>query len=101
MANIYEQVKQAIQDVIAPDLAKIDGKIDVLGAEIKRLDEKIDSKHNEAVGFFQRLDEKIDSLHNEMNIRFNAMDEKVKINFEFRDRFANLETKVASLMNSR
>ncbi len=79
MPNVYEQVKQAIQDVVAPNLAKIEGKIEALTVEIRRLDEKIDS------------------LRNETNIRFNSLEDKLETGLEFRDRFAALESKVAAL----
>ena len=90
MPNIYEQVKQALQDIVAPNLAKIEGRIDGLTTEMrsefKRLDEKIDSKHNEILSEIRRLDGRI-----------NSLDEKIEINLEFRDRFAALESKVAAL----
>jgi len=115
MPNIYEQVKQALQDIVAPNLAKIEGRIDGLTTEMrsefKRLDEKIDSKHNEILSEIRRLDgrinsldEKIDSKHSEilseirrLDGRINSLDEKIEINLEFRDRFAALESKVAAL----
>ena len=43
-ANIYESVKKALQDIIAPELKTIQGQIDSLRielrSEIKRLGEK-------------------------------------------------------------
>ena len=51
--GVYEEVKQALQDIVAPELR-------ALQVEIKRLDEKIDSKHSELSSEIKRLDEKID-----------------------------------------
>lgn len=41
-ANIYSSVKQALQDIIAPQLGIIEGKIESLRSEIKRIDSRID-----------------------------------------------------------
>ena len=72
MVNVYEQVKQALQDIVAPEIR-------ALQVEIRRLDEKIDSKHSELLSEIRHLDEKIE------------------LGFEFRDRFTVLETKVNAL----
>ncbi|NCO67224.1 MAG: hypothetical protein COY75_08010 [Nitrospirae bacterium CG_4_10_14_0_8_um_filter_41_23] len=70
--GVYEEVKQALQDIVAPELR-------ALQVEIKRLDEKIDSKHSELSSEIKRLDEKID------------------IAIQIRERLAFLEAKVAAL----
>ena len=108
MPNVYEQVKQALQDVVAPELKglqieirRLDEKID---SGLKRLDEKIDSKHDELLSEIRRLDEKIDSKHNEvlseirrLDGKIDSLDDKIELGFEFRDRFTALETKVDAL----
>ncbi|MEK7289691.1 MAG: hypothetical protein AAB067_05890 [Planctomycetota bacterium] len=68
--SVYDQVKQALQDVVAPE-------IKALQIEIKRLDEKIDNR-------FASLDEKVDT-------RFASLDEKIDT------RFISLDGKVDSL----
>jgi len=70
--GVYEEVKQALQDIVAPELR-------ALQVEIKRLDEKIDSKHSELSSEIKRLDKKID------------------IAIQIRERLAFLEAKVAAL----
>ncbi len=75
MATIYEQVRQALQDVVAPEIKE-------LRAGIRRLDEKIDSRHNEVLSEIKRLDEKIE------------------LGFQFRDRLTALEAKVTVLTES-
>jgi len=111
-------VKKVIQEFVVPELQTIKDDLKDVKGDIKRLDEKIDSLHNEMnIRFesvdrsFEAMDEKIDSLHNEMNIRFEsvdrsfeAMDEKIEDKIESRDRLAALESKVATLaaqINSR
>ena len=69
---IYEEVKQALQDIIAPELRSIQ-------VEIKRLDDKIDSIKAEIGTEMRRLDEKID------------------IAIQIRERLAALEAKVAAM----
>jgi len=81
--GVYEEVKQALQDIVAPELR-------ALQVEIKRLDEKIDSG-------MQRLDEKVDSKHSELVSEIRRLDEKIDIAIQIRERLAFLEAKVASL----
>jgi len=57
--DIYEAVKTAVQDIIAPQLEAVKGEISSLRIEIKRLDEKIDSSRNEIKADISRLDEKL------------------------------------------
>ncbi|MBI5307918.1 MAG: hypothetical protein HZB37_06225 [Planctomycetes bacterium] len=65
--SVYDQVKQALQDVVAPE-------IKALQIEIKRLDEKIDTR-------FSSLEEKVNtrfaSLDEKIDTRFNSLDGKV------------------------
>lgn len=106
--SVYEQVKQALQDVVAPELRelrseikRLDEKIstqikaldDKIGVEIKRLDEKIDglddrigSVKTEIVTEIKRLDEKIDRV-----------DEKIDTAMQIRERLAALEAKMATI----
>lgn len=73
---VYDQVKQALQDFLAPELQ-------ALKAEIRRLDEKIDSLRSEMDARFSALDEKFESLKHE-----------VRTVLEIRERLAALEAKV-------
>lgn len=81
--GVYEEVKQALQDIVAPELR-------ALHVEIKRLDEKIDSG-------MQRLDEKIDSLKSEITSEIRRLDEKIDIAIQIRERLASLEARVAAM----
>ena len=80
--GVYEEVKQALQDVVAPELKAIQ-------VEIKRLDEKIDSG-------VLRLDEKINSLKSEVTSEIKRLDEKIDIAIQIRERLASLEARVAA-----
>ncbi|MCL5408959.1 MAG: hypothetical protein M1135_02945 [Candidatus Omnitrophica bacterium] len=91
MANIYEQVKQALQDIVAPELQGI--KI-----EIKRLDEKIDSVKNETLSEIKRLDSKIDSLDKSLNSRIDSLDSKINsLDKSLNSRIDSLDFKIDSL----
>lgn len=81
--GVYEEVKQALQDIVAPELR-------ALQVEIKRLDEKIDSG-------MQRLDEKIDSLKSEITSEIRRLNEKIDIAIQIRERLASLEARVAAM----
>jgi tetrahydromethanopterin S-methyltransferase subunit G len=56
--SVYGSVRQAIQDLVAPEIQKLHG-------EIKRLDGKLEG-----------IDAKIEGLRGEMNARFDAVDRR-------------------------
>ncbi|MDD3726651.1 MAG: hypothetical protein PHI44_05595 [Candidatus Ratteibacteria bacterium] len=96
--SVYEQVKKALQDIVAPELKS-------LQIEIKRLDEKIESGYKrldeKIEGGYKRLDEKIESMKNEMMSEIKRLDEKIdglerelKVAIEIRERLSALEAKV-------
>ncbi|MBS3921029.1 MAG: hypothetical protein KG012_19315 [Deltaproteobacteria bacterium] len=81
--GVYEDVKQALQDVVAPEIRS-------LQAEIKRLEETIR-------GEIKRLDQKTDSLKAEILTEIRRLDEKIDIAIQIRERLASLEAKVAAM----
>lgn len=83
--SVYEQVKQALEDVVAPELK-------ALQVEIKRLDEKVDNR-------FSLLDDKIDSLRREVASEIKRLDDKIDTAIQIRERLASLEAKLASMGN--
>ena len=82
-------VKQAIQELIVPDLREIKSDVKGLQSEIKRLDEKIDAQG-------ARLDDKISSLRNEMLSEFRRLDERIDLTVHIRERLMSLETRMAA-----
>ncbi len=74
--GVYEQIKQAFQDIVAPE-------IKTLQVEIRRLDGKIDSMKAEMLSELRRLDTRLDSLEREL-----------KLAIDIRERLAALEAKV-------
>ena len=65
--SVYEEVKQALQDIVAPELK-------ALQVEIRRLDEKIDSLDGKLSARMDSLDYKIDSLDKGLNGRIDSLD---------------------------
>jgi hypothetical protein len=56
--GIYDQVKSAIQDIVAPALHEIRGEIQAMHADIRGLDQKIDGVDRElrtAIDIRERL----------------------------------------------
>ena len=54
--GIYEQIKSAIQDVVAPALHELRGEMQAMRADIPRLDQKIDYMKGELVAEIRRLE---------------------------------------------
>ena len=118
-------VKQAIQELIVPDLREIKSEVKGLQTEIKRLEEKIDLQSarldekidtqgakldNKIDTYNARLDDKIDtynarledkitSLRNEMLSEFRRLDERVDLTVHVRERLMSLETRMAAYEN--
>ncbi len=104
--SVYEEVKQALQDIVAPELK-------ALQVEIRRLDEKIDSLDGKLSMRMDSLDKslnarmdsldyKIDSLDKSLNGRIDSLkaeitteikrlDEKIDIAIQIRERLAAIE----------
>ena len=61
--SVYEEVKRALQDIVAPELK-------ALQVEIRRLDEKIDSLDG-------KLSTRMDSLDKSLNARMDSLDYKI------------------------
>lgn len=88
--SVYEQVKQALQDIVAPELKAIQ-------VEIRRLDSRIDSLKSEMTAEInsqkmvlsaeiRRLDEKVDRI-----------DERIDTAMQIRERLATVEAKLAAM----
>jgi len=91
--GIDEQIKSAIQDVVAPALhelrgemhamrAEIGGEMQAMRADIQRLDQKIDYMKGELVAEIRRLDARIDGV-----------DRELRTAIDIRERLAALEAR--------
>ncbi|PWU20279.1 MAG: hypothetical protein C5B48_12715 [Candidatus Rokuibacteriota bacterium] len=99
--GVYDQVKKAFQDLIAPELHEIRGEIRAIRADLQRLDQKID-------GVDARLTVKIDGLRSEMlsmkaeliaevrrlDARIDGVDRELRTAIDVRERLAALEARL-------
>ena len=96
--SVYEQVKKALQDIVAPELKALQIEIKRLDEKIesgnKRLNEKIESIKNEMLSEIRRLDGRIDGLDKGLNERIDGLGRELKVAIEIRERLAALEAKV-------
>ena len=100
--GIYDQIKAAIQDLVAPTIHEIRGDIQAIRADIKRIDEQIDNVD-------ARLGNKIDSLSTQMghmrgelvaeirrvDTRIDGVDRELRTAIDIRERLAALEARRA------
>lgn len=89
---IYDQIKRAFEEIVAPEIRAFQGDIKAPHVEIKRLDERIESLRNEMMSEFKRVDSRIDGV----NSRIDALASELKVAIEIRERLAALEAKVGT-----
>lgn len=91
--GVYDQIKAAFQDIIAPELHALRGDIRLLDQKIVGLDQKID-------GVDARLGQKIDGLRGELvaeirrlDTRIDGVDRELRTAIDVRERLAALEAR--------
>jgi uncharacterized protein YPO0396 len=98
--GVYDQIKAAFQDIIAPELH-------ALRADIQRLDQKIGGVDQKIDGVDARLTIKIDALRTEMvsmkgellaeirrvDARIDGVDRELRTAIDIRERLATLEAR--------
>ena len=80
--GVYDQIKKALQDVVAPELHAIRGDMRAMRGDIRVLDQKIDSLRTELVAEIRRLDTRIDGV-----------DRELRTAIDIRERLAALEAR--------
>lgn len=88
--TVYEQVKKALQDIVAPELNGIK-------VEIRRLDEKIGSLRNELLAEIKRVDSSLLAEIGRIDARVESLQREVGVALEIRERLSALEAKVGIL----
>ena len=78
MASSMEAIQKILQETVAPGISDLRERLTRVEVEIKRLDDKIDSKHNEVVSEIRRIDDKLTTA------------------LEIRERLAALEARMAT-----
>jgi len=91
--GVYDQIKKAFQDIIAPVLHALRGAIRLLDQKIDGLDQKIGAVD-------ARLTVKIDAVRNEMIVeirrvdtRIEGVDRELRTAIDIRERLAAFETR--------
>src|SRR5262245_27672703 len=96
--DVYEQIKTAFQDVIAPELhalrgdirlldQKIDGVDGRLSIKIEVLQNELGSLRAELLAEIRRVDTRIDAV----DVRIDGLDHQIRTAIDVRERLAALE----------
>jgi len=100
--GIYDQVKTAIQDVVAPALHEIRGEIQAIRADIRRLDEKVDNVDARLTTRIDSLQAQMGSMKNELvseirrvDVRLDGIERELRVAIDIRERLAALEARRA------
>ena len=80
--GVYDQIKTAFQDIIAPELHAIRG-------DIRLLDQKIDALRTEFTVEIRRVDTRIEGV----NTRIDGLDRELRTAIDIRERLAALEAR--------
>ncbi len=109
--GVYDQIKKAFQDVIAPELHTIRGDIRLLDQKLHGLDQKVDAVNNSLSakidGADARLNLKLDGMKGELlaeirrvdtridgvDVRIDGLDRNLQTAIEIRERLAALEAR--------
>lgn|ERR671919_770377 len=93
--GICDQIKSAIQDLVAPELQGIRG-------DIRRLDQKVDDGHDRLTIKIDALQAQTGSMKNELvseirrvDVRIDSMERELRVAIDIRERLAALEARQA------
>jgi chromosome segregation ATPase len=88
--GVYDQIKRALQDLIAPELHAI-------RSDIRMLDQKIDGVDAKLTAKIDALDQKIDGVDARLTIKIEALDQKIgDLDSRLTTRFDSLRTEMGS-----
>jgi hypothetical protein len=88
-ANVYQAVKNAMQDLIAPQIESLRGEIGALRGEMNGVRGEMSSLRGE-------MRAEIGGLRAEMTANIARLDERLTIALDLRERIVALEAKVGS-----
>jgi hypothetical protein len=87
--NIYQAVKQAMQDLVAPQIESLRGEIVAVRAEMSGLRAEMQAGH-------AALSSVIDRNHAVLSAEIRRIDDKLTLALDLRERIVALETKVGT-----
>ena len=109
--GVYDQIKKAFQDIVAPEIHELRGEIRRLDQKIDgvdaRLNIRLDALDNKIDNVDQRLTAKLDALRTEtvsmkgeliaeirrLDTRMDGMDRELRTAIDIRERLAVLEAR--------
>ena len=74
--NIYQNLKQAIQDVIAPEMQQLRGDIKALSAETAAVRQELTLFQTVVNRQFDAIDKRFDALKDDIDKRFDTVDKR-------------------------
>ena len=74
--NIYQNLKQAIQDVIAPEMQQLRGDIKALSAETAAVRQELTLFQTVLNRQFDAIDKRFDALKDDIDKRFDTVDKR-------------------------
>jgi len=89
--NIYQNIKQIIQDAIAPEIQSIKGDIKALEAQVTGLGNRMDSLETELKGEIAGLRGELRSFEARVEKRFEEQSRQWELAMDVRERLAALE----------
>ena len=92
--NIYQAVKQAMQDLVAPQVESIKGEITALRAEVRGEVNALRGEMTGLRGEMTGLDGKMDGLRAEVAANFARLDERLTMALDLRERIVVLEARL-------
>jgi predicted nuclease with TOPRIM domain len=91
--DMYETVKQAIQDLIAPDLERIKGQLTGLDARVDAVRTEVAAVRAEVAALEKRMEAALGAV----NDRLDTLKERVTDALDIRERLAVVEAKLPAL----
>jgi len=95
--NIYQTIKQVVQDAVAPEIQGLKGEIHGLKGEIQGVRGEIRGLSNRIDSLEKRLDNRIDGLEkrmDEFSKRMDGFERQLEIALDVRERLAAVEAKL-------
>jgi len=92
--NIYQAVKQAMQDLVAPQIESIKGEITALRAEVRGEVSALRGEMNGLDGEMTGLRGEMNGLRAEVAANFARLDERLTMALDLRERIVALEARL-------
>ena len=88
--NIYQNLKQAIQDVIAPEMQQLRGEIKDLSSETGALRQELTLFQTFVNRQFDAVDKRFDAFKDEIDKRFDALKDDIDKRFDANNDVVNM-----------